>query len=472
MELKQKSTSACIPLSLQWLKKKVEKMQIDIFFPDEIGVTFDSLYGLDQAKEAMQDIIRYFADDSSKSVKPHFSYCIFGETGVGKASLVYATSKAAGIPVIAIDFIVFLSLTGKKQAALVEIIYSTAKKLKNIFGGCSVVFKNIHAISEIENNSMFFASLVRNASGLENVFSFMLSVVSPLAVPAIVLENNLFNTAICIDEPDLATREKIFKDLIQKFEIKIADDVSISRLAKDTFGETPLEISYIIKEAHLFSLRHNHDAVTAEDFSETIMKLSAGEKKKKMTDKEKLSTAYHEAGHVIAGYFSNPNYQLSRVEISPRTSSLGLTATDIDERKFAYFKEDFENLILECLGGMAAEEVVYHSHTSGVIEDLSEATAIAVNMVRAYGMNDLIGPMQIAPEITDSEHFKAIADTQVSENLKKLLNKTIRIISEHRAYLDALAKTLVEKEVILGNEIEEIFAKVKHDLEEQENAKT
>ena len=202
------------------------------------------------------------------------------------------------------------------------------------------------------------------------------------------------------------------------------------------------------------------------------MKLSAGEKKKKMTDKEKLSTAYHEAGHVIAGYFSNPNYQLSRVEISPRTSSLGLTATDIDERKFAYFKEDFENLILECLGGMAAEEVVYHSHTSGVIEDLSEATAIAVNMVRAYGMNDLIGPMQIAPEITDSEHFKAIADTQVSENLKKLLNKTIRIISEHRAYLDALAKTLVEKEVILGNEIEEIFAKVKHDLEEQENAKT
>ena len=249
MELKQKSTSACIPLSLQWLKKKVEKMQIDIFFPDEIGVTFDSLYGLDQAKEAMQDIIRYFADDSSKSVKPHFSYCIFGETGVGKASLVYATSKAAGIPVIAIDFIVFLSLTGKKQAALVEIIYSTAKKLKNIFGGCSVVFKNIHAISEIENNSMFFASLVRNASGLENVFSFMLSVVSPLAVPAIVLENNLFNTAICIDEPDLATREKIFKDLIQKFEIKIADDVSISRLAKDTFGETPLEISYIITEA-------------------------------------------------------------------------------------------------------------------------------------------------------------------------------------------------------------------------------
>lgn len=194
------------------------------------------------------------------------------------------------------------------------------------------------------------------------------------------------------------------------------------------------------------------------------MKLAAGEKREKMTDKEKLSTAYHEAGHVIAGYFSTPNYQLKRVEISPRASSLGLTATDIDEKKFSYFKEDFENLIVEYLGGLAAEEVIYGSHSSGVLADLAYATTAAANMVKAFGMCDVIGPMQVIPDVTNSEATKAMADAQIAEILKKMKKKSIDVVSKHIPYLEALAKELVEKEVILGNEIEEIFTKVKKSL--------
>lgn len=464
MELNQNVTLKPIPFSLRQLKKKFSKHQISLFFPEEISVSFDSLYGLDKEKEIMQDIIRYLSNGKNLIVKPHFTYCIFGELGVGKASLVYATSKAANIPVISIDFNVIMTQQSKQMAPLLERIYSVARKLKAIYGGCSVVFKNVHEVFDMENDSVFFSNLVKNTSGLEDVFTFMISIIGPLELPAALLENNLFATDIFIDEPNLATREKIFEDLIKKLQIKIADDVSISRLAKDTFGETPLRISYIIKEAYLFSIRCNHDTVTANDFSETIMRLSAGEKKEKMTDKEKLSTAYHEAGHVIAGYFSSPNYLLKRVEISPRAVSLGLTATDVDEKKFSYFKEDFENLIIECLGGLAAEEVIYNSHSSGVVSDLSYATAAVANMVRVYGMSKEVGPIQIVPEITDSEFLKAMAEKEISKILKDLLAKTIGIISEHRPYLEALAKALVEREVVLGNEIEEIFDQVKTSL--------
>ncbi len=464
MELTQKKALPRLPLSLRQLKRKLEKQQATVFFPYEIGITFDSLYGLDQEKEIMQDIITYLSSDNKNRIKPHFSYCIYGELGVGKASLVYATSKAANIPVITIDSSVILSQAPKKLGSILDTIYKTAKEMKKIFGGCSVVFKNVQEFFEMENDSIFFSNLIKNVSGLEDVFSFMLSIVGPIDVPAAVVENNLFVTDIYIDEPNLATREKIFEDLIRKFEVKVADDVSISRLAKDTFGETPLGISYIIKEAYLFSQRRKHAVVTANDFSETIMKLAAGEKREKMTDKEKLSTAYHEAGHVIAGYFSTPNYQLKRVEISPRASSLGLTATDIDEKKFSYFKEDFENLIVEYLGGLAAEEVIYGSHSSGVLADLAYATTAAANMVKAFGMCDVIGPMQVIPDVTNSEATKAMADAQIAEILKKMKKKSIDVVSKHIPYLEALAKALVEKEVILGNEIEEIFTKVKKSL--------
>ena len=496
MELSQKKGLSRLPLSLKLLKKKLEKQQATVFFPYEIDITFDSLYGLDQEKEIMQDIITYLSSDNKNRIKPHFSYCIYGELGVGKASLVYATSKAANIPVIAIDSSVILSQAPKKLGSILDTIYKTAKEMKKIFGGCSVVFKNVQEFFEMENDSIFFSNLIKNVSGLEDVFSFMLSIVGPIDVPAAVVENNLFVTDIYIDVPNLATREKIFEDLIQKFEVTIADDVSISRLAKDTFGETPLGISYIIKEACLFSQRRKHNVVTAnefsetnnvvtandffetnnvvtaDDFSETIMKLAAGEKREKMTDKEKLSTAYHEAGHVIAGYFSTPNYQLKRVEISPRASSLGLTATDIDEKKFSYFKEDFENLIVEYLGGLAAEEVIYGSHSSGVLADRAYATTAAANMVKAFGMCDVIGPMQVIPDVTNSEATKAMADAQIAEILKKMKKKSINVVSKHIPYLEALAKALVEKEVILGNEIEEIFTKVKKSLSNENDGQT
>ena len=451
-----------------FLEKKLKSNLISVTFPDDVKVNFSSLYGLEKEKEVLQDIIDYFRKGNvSTLVAPHGSYYICGKLGTGKASLVFAVAKEANVPIISFDCSIFGSAESTEIEDIFNLIFNTARKLRKFHGGCLIAFKNAEEIELMDNDNFFYTNLLKNIFDLESIFMFMLSSKQYLNTPAAICENDLFTTVLAIELPNLAIREKIFEDYIQKYNIKLASDVSINRLAKDTIGETPLSIAYIIKEAQLYSLRQKHLEVTQSDFSETIMKLSAGEKHFKMTEKERRLTAYHEAGHVIAGYFSNPEYILKRVEISPRSQgSLGLTATDVDENKYSFFKKDFENLLIEYLGGLCAEEVKFGSHTSGVISDLSIATTLAYNMIAAYGMGESISPMVIRGGITDSPFSKAIVEAEIIDLLQEYYKKTTQIVKDNLPYLEALANSLIEKEVIFGNEIEEIFKNVPAEISE------
>lgn len=450
------------------LNRKLSENLIKVTPPEKIAITFDSLYGVDQAVEILQDIITYFKT-SMPVVQPHRSYFIYGPLGSGKASLIYATAKASKIPIIDLNTSIFSSLNDDDEVAKkFKLIHKAVQKLLKQFKGCAIMLRNMDEIEDSENDNAFYLNLIKHFNNMPNVFIFALSSNPDIGVPSIVKEMELFSTTIGIEYPNLAIREKLFESCIQKQKIKIAPDVSINRLAKEAIGETPLSIAYIVKEAHLFSVRQNHEAVTQNDFSETMMRISSGEKNLKMTEKERKLTAYHEAGHVVAGYFNNPTYVLSRVEISPRSQgSLGLTVSEIDENKYSYFKEDFENRIIECLGGLCAEEIIFGKHTSGVLSDLSMATAYASNIVKAYGMTKDFGIMVVLPDVTDSWYTLANAEKIISKILDELYQKTLALISEKRPYLEALAEVLVDNEVVLGNEIEEIFKNVTKKLNEK-----
>lgn len=448
-------------------RKKLEKKQlIKITLPNEIEVSHSTLFGLEKPKETLNDIIGYF-NVKNNMLEPHKSYSIIGPLGSGKASLVYATAKNSGVPVISVDVSSFNVMTKSRSVSKkIELIFKTAEELKKDFPGCFIMFRNIHEISEYGNDGQFFLDLVTNFKDTSNIFVFGLGTNEEYDVPALVPQNNLFTTKIILDYPDLVTREKIIEHYIKKYNIKISENVSIKRLAKETIGKTPHDIIYIIKESQLFSVRQNHEVVMQDDFSETIVKISAGEKDKKMTDEERKLTAYHEAGHVIAGLFSNPKYVLSRVEISPRSlGSLGLTITDIDENKYSYFKKDFEQVIIECYGGLCAEEFIFGEHTSGVSADLNMAADYATKIVTKFGMDENFGPFIIASGKLDSQENKARADKCAKDILKIMFVKTKAIIKEHEAYLHAVANALIEKEVLLGPELEEIIKNVKSNLE-------
>lgn len=448
------------------LEKKLKENLVSVTFPEEIEVTFSSIYGHEKEVEVLRDIVNYFSNTSTNKIKPHTSYVIAGPVGIGKASLMYALSKESQIPIITIDFSLFRVNSIKETRKTLKLIFDTARKLRDTLGGAIISFNNSHEIDMMEDDAViFYSNLMKNLYDVDNIFMFLLTVKDIVLLPAMIIDNNLFDTPLTLDYPKYEVREKIIEDCLKKSNVKLATDISIQRLAKDTLGETPQSIAYIVRETILYSIRQNHEEVTQNDFAETIMRLSAGENKYVMTEKERELTAYHEAGHVIAGYFSDPEgYKLSRVEITPRTQSLGLTCGDTDENKLSYFKKDYENMIIHFLGGLAAEELKYKDHTSGVRADLSMATATASNMIRLYGMGKSIGPMVPLIDITDSQHTRAKYEEEINETLKRLSLEAYNIISEHILYLDALASALLEKEVVLGNEIEKIFAKVDSEI--------
>lgn len=443
-------------------EKKLKSKLISVTFPEKIEVTFSSIYGHEKEVEILKDIVNYFSPNTSTKFKPHASYVISGPVGIGKASMVYALSKEANIPIIMIDCSVFRVNSIKETSKTLKLIFDTARKLRDNVGGAIIAFNNSHEIDMMEDDAVIFYSyLMKNLYDFDDIYMFLLTAKDVVVLPAMIIDNNLFTTPLTLDYPKYEVREKIIADYIKKNNIAIEPNVSLSRLAKDTLGETPQSIAYIIKEAVLYSIRQNHTAVTQNDFSETIMRLSAGENKYSMTDKERELTAFHEAGHVIAGYFSDPEgYKLNRVEITPRTESLGLTCGDTDENKLSYFKKDYENTVIHFLGGMAAEKLKFNDHTSGVKADIASATAIVANMIRIYGMGSSLGPMVPLVDVTDSAYIRELADKEIREKLDNLLTETYKIVSDHILYLDALAAALIEKEVVLGNEIEEIFKKV------------
>lgn len=447
-----------------FLDRKLKKHLITVTAPSEIQVRFSSLFGLEKEIDLLKDIVRYFKSSTPRP-KPHSSYYISGPLGCGKSSLTFALAKEANIPIISIDCSVFRSADKDEIHEKFDLIFDIARELRNHNKGCIIAFKNSHELELMEDDSasstnlvknMFDMNLARNIYDLDNIFMFLLTIGSIALSPALA-SKNLFATEMLIDYPTLETREKLFTSLIKENEVELASNVSINGLARDTIGQTPHIISYIVEEAKLYAFRNNHTKVTQDDFSEVIMKFSAGEKKLKMTEKERWLTAYHEAGHVICGLATNPDYKLSRVEITPRSQSLGLTSDYTDEKKFSYFKKDYESFIIMYLGGMAAEEFKFQDHTSGVAEDLRCATALASNMIRVYGMGKDMGPMIPYPNISDSLYIRSKCEREINALLKSHYQKAYDIISQEHLKLEALAKALVEKEVILGNEIKEIF---------------
>ena len=435
--------------------KQLAKKRIKVDLPENINVTFDSLYGHEKEKEILEDIVQFF---QGAPIVPHLSYYVYGPIGTGKSSLIFATGKEAGIPVISCEASIFSSIVEEYDMNdVLEPLFHTAKYLQEVYGGVIIAFKNSEWIDQMDNASLFYSNLIRLAQDSINTFLFMLTANNEIFIPAELIENQMFSTILTVNYPNLETREQILKDCIASEKLKLAPDVSINRLAKDTLGYTPLKIAYIVKEAYLFSQRQKHPEVTSSDFAETIDRLSVGAKSFKMTEKERIMTAYHEAGHVVAGYFSNPDYELKRVEISPRSASLGLTQEDVDENKYSYFTKDFENEIITCYGGYAAEELKYGDHTSGVLTDLSMANTTATNMIKVYGMGESLGPMVCIPDITDSVYIQSLAEAEIMELLKKLMERTKALIKEHEKSLDALAKALLEKEVVNGDEIKAIF---------------
>ena len=436
--------------------RKMLKYGIKVVTSSDNDNMLSNVIGHTSIKEELSNTIRLLKEfyNPNSSVMPYTRFILLGPPGTGKATTVFGFAKDADLPIVVIDA---NSLVDKKMRSSILKYYF---KILNSFPKAVALIKdfeycNNSSSEKLENDYIVFCRNLLHKILYSNAIVF-LTLSATCGLPSFMLEEGAFERVFNFELPTIEFR----KDLIVKLlnNVSLDSSVTVDKIAKNTFGMTGGTIKKVIKRVLINAELNKKHTLSLRDFDDVISEINAGEKTHKMTEKERLATAYHEAGHVVASYYSNPEYKLSKVEIAARTESLGLTAQEIDENKHSMFKKDFENHIICCLGGYVAERFIYGENTSGVSQDLFIATSCADSMVALFGMCDNVGPICIDEDaMTISEDILAFATSEVHHILKFFLKKTEAIIGNHMASLEALARALVQKETVYGNEIKEIF---------------
>ena len=276
-----------------------------------------------------------------------------------------------------------------------------------------------------------------------------------------LLRPGRFDRQVVVDMPDVKEREAILT--LHAAKVKLAPDVDLLRLARATPGSSGADIANIVNEAALFAARRGQTVVAMQDFEEARDKILMGiaRRSKVITPKDKLATAYHEAGHALLHYYLKDADPLHKVTVVPRGRALGVAFSLPDEDKYSRGKNWLMDRIRISFGGYAAEELIYGETTTGVQNDLEQATSMARRMVTEWGMSDRIGPMalgsegepiflgkEIATHKDYSEETARQVDTEIRGILTNCLNDVRALLKEHREQLEKLANELVVKETL------------------------
>ena len=277
-----------------------------------------------------------------------------------------------------------------------------------------------------------------------------------------------FDRQVPVVLPDLQGRVEILK--VHAAKIKTAPNIDYDKVARMASGASGAELANIVNEAALRAVRDHRKVATQEDMEESIEVVIAGYQKKHaiLTDKEKCVVAYHEIGHALVAAMQTHSAPVQKITIIPRTSgALGYTMQVEEGNHYLMSKEEMENQIATLTGGRAAEEVVFHTSTSGASNDIEKATRLARAMITRFGMSDEFG--MVAMETVTNQYLggdttlacspetQARIDKAVSALIKKQYEKAVQILEENRSKLDALAKYLYEKETITGDQFMHIL---------------
>lgn len=459
------------------MKFDMGKSSAKVYVQSSDGIKFADVAGEDEAKENLSEVVDYLHNPNKyKEIGASMpkGILLVGPPGTGKTMLAKAVAGEANVPFFSMSGSEFVEMFVGMGASKVRDLFRQAKEK----APCIVFIDEIDAIGKKRDNQLStndereqtLNQLLTEMDGFEgnNGVIILAATNRPESLDPALTRPGRFDRRVPVELPDLAGREAILRVHAKK--IKVAPDVDFAKIARMASGASGAELANIVNEAALRAVRDGRASATQADLEESIEVVIAGYQKKNsiLTTREKLIVSYHEIGHALVAAKQTNSAPVQKITIIPRTSgALGYTMQVEDGDHYLMSREEIENKIATFTGGRAAEEVVFHSVTTGASNDIEQATKLARAMITRYGMSDNFDMVALETvtnqylggdaSLACSAETQAEIDRQVVDLVKKQHAKAVRILQENRPKLDELAKFLYEKETITGEEFMDIL---------------
>lgn len=453
-----------------------------IYGEDEIKITFDDVAGVDEAKEELKEIIEYleypqkFLDIGGKIPK---GILLVGPPGTGKTLLAKAVAGEAKVPFFSMSGSDFVEMFVGVGASRVRDLFAQAQQK----APCIIFIDELDALgkargmnplSSHDEREQTLNQLLSEMDGFDTKTGVIIvgATNRPEILDPALLRPGRFDRHVLVDRPDIKGREEILKVHIRG--VKMAKNIDLKVIAARTPGFVGADLANLVNEAALLSARKGRASVTMEEFEEAIDRVVAGLEKKKrvMSKREKEIVAYHETGHALMAELLETTDPVHKISIIPRgIAALGYTLQLPTEDRYLMTRQELLDRLCVLLGGRVAEEIVFEEISTGAQNDLMRATDIAKSMVKEYGMSEKLGHMtfekerrplflDINPSFGGKDYSEATAkeiDGEVKRIIEESYTRVRALLTEKRTALEKVARTLLDKESIDGEELRELL---------------
>ncbi|KAA9338489.1 ATP-dependent metallopeptidase FtsH/Yme1/Tma family protein [Hymenobacter busanensis] len=459
---------------------------------DKVKITFKDVAGLEEAKEEVQEIVEFLKNPSKFTIlggKIPKGALLVGPPGTGKTLLAKAVAGEADVPFFSLSGSDFVEMFVGVGAARVRDLFKQAKAK----APCIIFIDEIDAIgrsrsrgnvpggNDERENTLNSLLVEMDGFGTDSGVIILAATNRPDTLDSALLRPGRFDRQISIDKPDIVGRTQIFNVHLKP--LTLGPDVDARKLAAQTPGFAGAEIANVCNEAALIAARRDKKMVTMQDFTDAVDRVIGGlEKKNKIiSPEEKKIVAYHEAGHAIAGWFLEHADPLVKVSIVPRgVAALGY-AQYLPKEQFLYNTEQLTDEMCMALGGRAAEELVFGKISTGALSDLERITKMAYSIVTMYGMNVKLGNISFYDSKGNNEYgftkpYSEATAQMIDEEVRTIIEnayiRTKQLLTERSRELEVVAQELLEKEILLQDDLERLVGRRPFDTQTTYQAHT
>ena len=466
----------------------IGKNKARVYAQKETGVTFKDVAGQDEAKESLQEVVDFLENPGKYTkigAKLPKGALLVGPPGTGKTLLAKAVAGEAHAPFFSLSGSEFVEMFVGVGASRVRELFEEAKKN----APCIIFIDEIDAIGKSRDSrfgggnderEQTLNQLLAEMDGFDSGSGLLILAATnrPEVLDQALLRPGRFDRRVVVDKPDLQGRIDVLK--VHSKNVMMDETVDLEAIALATSGAVGSDLANMINEAAILAVKKGRNAVSQQDLFESVEVVLVGKEKKNkiLSKEERRIVSYHEVGHALVSALQKDSEPVQKITIVPRTmGALGYVMNVPEEEKYLNTKAEIQARIVECVGGRAAEEIVFNIITTGAANDIEQATKMARAMITQYGMSEKFGMVGLeSPEnqylsgrnvLNCSDETATEIDREVVKIIKDAYAEALRLLREHRKALDEIAAFLIEKETITGKEFMDIFHEVER-REEQE----